>query len=60
MIWETIDWVTEAREDARLEALADEPRIRSTACRCGGDMPGMCPGPDYCPMCEVDDDGGEP
>ena len=20
-------------------------------CRCGGDMPGMCPGPQNCPMC---------
>ena len=21
------------------------------SCRCGGDMPGRCPGPNNCPMC---------
>ena len=37
----------------------DEPRAQR--CRCGGDMPGRCPGPAFCPMCEPDDeeDGDE-
>ena len=35
----------------------DEPRRRrSRGCRCGGDMPGRCPGPENCPMCQDDDD----
>lgn len=52
------DWdaAAAAREDARWDALGDEPDRRSDACRCGNDMPGMCPGPDHCPMCEIDDD----
>ena len=33
-----------------------EPPPR-TRCQCGGDMPGRCPGPANCPMCESTDDG---
>jgi len=33
----------------------DEPSVRrwrrnAGGCRCGGDMPGICPGPQSCPM----------
>jgi hypothetical protein len=38
-------------EDYRREAAEDRARLRSQACRCGGDMPGFCPGPARCPMC---------
>lgn len=36
--------------------LADEwaDRQPSQACKCAGDMPGYCPGPASCPMCESD------
>lgn len=37
--------------------LADEwadRQSRRTGCRCAGDMPGRCPGPASCPMCESD------
>lgn len=34
---------------------APEPRA-SDRCQCGGDMPGRCPGPHACPMCQEDDD----
>jgi hypothetical protein len=34
------------------------PRARAAynECQCGGDMPGRCPGPEFCPMCVDDDD----
>jgi len=46
----------EVDEDERREAI-DERRayLRATRCRCGGDMPGHCPGPAFCPMCDDDD-----
>jgi hypothetical protein len=40
------DWSDEV--EARRER--DEER-RANQCRCGGDMPGFCPGPARCPMC---------
>ncbi len=44
------------REELRREAI-DERRafLRATRCRCSGDMPGHCPGPASCPMCQDDD-----
>lgn len=33
-----------------------ERRRRSQACQCGNDMPGHCPGPANCPMCEEDEE----
>ena len=38
--------------------LADEwaDRQPSQACKCAGDMPGYCPGPQSCPMCQPDDE----
>lgn len=43
-------------DDARRDAI-DERRafLRATRCRCSGDMPGRCPGPMYCPMCQPDE-----
>lgn len=40
------------------EDLADEwaDRQPSQACKCAGDMPGYCPGPASCPMCQPDED----
>ena len=35
------DWAEPARRDR---------------CECGGDMPGRCPGPRNCPMCQPDDE----
>ena len=43
----------DARADGLCEARAERARQR---CQCSGDMPGVCPGPANCPMC---DDGGE-
>jgi hypothetical protein len=37
----------EAADDRR-----DRDWWRKDACRCGSDMPGRCPGPENCPMCE--------
>lgn len=45
--------LTEADLDAAYEARADGLRQR---CQCGGDMPGTCPGPANCPMCDDDED----
>lgn len=44
------DWRAEMAE-LRAE---DREAQRAQACRCGGDMPGRCPGPAHCPMCEPD------
>lgn len=35
---------------------ADRDARRATRCQCGGDMPGRCPGPAFCPMCQSDAD----
>jgi hypothetical protein len=41
------DWAEEACE-AR--------RRRDERCRCGNpDLPGRCPGPAFCPMCQIDE-----
>lgn len=47
----------EVDEDARREAI-DERRayLRATRCQCGGDMPGRCPGPRFCPMVRTEGD----
>ena len=34
----------------------DRQSRRSQACKCVGDMPGHCPGPASCPMCQPDED----
>jgi hypothetical protein len=54
-------------DSGELETLALEAawerrqRNRRFACQCGGDMPGTCPGPANCPMCddETDEDDDE-
>ena len=53
----------EIDEDERREAI-DERRayLRATRCQCGDDMPGRCPGPMFCPLCQSsssDDDEDE-
>lgn len=35
-----------------------EPRRRDR-CECGGDMPGRCPGPANCPMCQPEEEETE-
>ncbi len=45
---------------AELEEFADERDARRAhSCRCGGDMPGRCPGPQHCPMCRTESDNEE-
>ena len=41
--------------------LADEwaDRQPSQACKCAGDMPGYCPGPASCPMCQPDESAAD-
>lgn len=34
----------------------DEPTKKPQRCQCSGDMPGHCPGPANCPMCETDEE----
>ena len=50
----------EARWEARQEYAEDlyaERRARNShRCQCPGDMPGRCPGPASCPLCEHDDE----
>lgn len=50
------DWYAEQRE---LIAEEREERARHV-CRCGGDMPGTCPGPAFCPMEQDADDDETP
>lgn len=46
-----------AQQDAALEREeARASRRFRDACRCGGDMPGRCPGPANCPMCQDDEE----
>lgn len=43
----------EIDEDARRDEIDARRRfIQQTRCRCGGDMPGTCPGPAFCPNCD--------
>jgi hypothetical protein len=40
-----------------LAEFEDERRARNAdRCQCGGDMPGRCPGPANCPMCQTDEE----
>lgn len=43
-------------EDYRRDAFEDRERRNAQQCRCYGEMPGHCPGPAYCPMCEAEDE----
>lgn len=45
---------TEDHDDA-LEWAKDKDWYRDM-CRCGGDMPGLCFGPQNCPLCQDDED----
>jgi len=42
--------------DYRHEAYFEREARRARACQCYGDMPGHCPGPAACPMCQGDDE----
>lgn len=42
-----------SRDDIENE---DDTRRQPSACQCHFEMPGSCPGPANCPMCEGDDD----
>lgn len=35
------------------------PEPRRDRCECSGDMPGTCPGPRNCPMCQEGSDDAE-
>jgi len=56
----TDDPFDDEADEARAEA-AHERRVARQArkCQCGGDMPGTCPGPENCPMCDPIDDEEE-
>jgi hypothetical protein len=42
--------------EARAEAMEERRKQRaSTQCRCG-EMPGRCPGPAFCPLCEPEEE----
>lgn len=34
----------------------DEPAENPQRCQCSGDMPGHCPSPKNCPMCQTDEE----
>lgn len=41
-------------EDLRREDIdARQRRARGTACQCGSDLPGSCPGPEHCPYADL-------
>jgi hypothetical protein len=37
----------------------DDTRRWGERCRCGGDMPGRCPGPASCPLCQTKQEADE-
>lgn len=43
-------------EDRYQAAMERRELARAQACRCLFEMPGRCPGPENCPMCEDDED----
>lgn len=48
-------WIDDDDDEMKLRARR-ERRRNSQSCRCGNDMPGYCPGPANCPMCEEDEE----
>lgn len=44
------------RDEIDYDAWDDRRAKRAQACQCGGDMPGRCPGPANCPMCQNEDE----
>ena len=47
-------------DDARCEAMAERRAIRRAhACQCGSELPGSCPGAQYCPYAEPEDNESE-
>jgi hypothetical protein len=48
---ENVDW--DLLHEAKMER---RQRVRLFGpCQCGDDMPGSCPGPANCPMCQEDE-----
>jgi len=41
--------------DYRMDAADARAARNAQRCQCSGDMPGQCPGPAACPMCERDE-----
>jgi len=46
----------EITTDDLADEWADRQSRKSQACKCSGDMPGSCPGPASCPMCQPDEE----
>lgn len=48
--------VSDSRDLAPSDLMDWADERPSSRCQCGGDMPGRCPGPSLCPMCQTDDE----
>jgi hypothetical protein len=48
--------MTEREPPAPSDMLDWHEPPRRDRCECGDDMPGRCPGPANCPMCQADDE----
>ncbi len=48
--------MSERTYDDMADEWADRKARRGQGCQCAGDMPGSCPGPASCPMCQPADD----
>ena len=46
----------ELTNDDLADEWADRQARNAGNCKCSGDMPGSCPGPASCPMCQPDED----
>jgi hypothetical protein len=53
-IWTITEMNTE--DDWRAEAAYAKQERDAQRCRCHFEMPGRCPGPAACPMCDDDDE----
>jgi hypothetical protein len=52
--------MTTTPDEYRMEAREGrQQHLRRYACQCGGDMPGRCPGPANCPMCQEDEEDAD-
>lgn len=45
----------EIDEDLRRETIDQRRALARQRCQCDDDMPGRCPGPANCPLCQDDD-----
>lgn len=51
--------MTDFRDPSPSDLRDWDDRPISDRCKCGGDMPGRCPGPRNCPMCDDEEEGDE-